>query len=35
VVEVLIEVPVMLRLVKICLKTTHWFSRKGTVQKME
>jgi len=22
---VLIEVPVMLMLVKICLKTTHWF----------
>jgi len=29
VVGVLIEVPVMLMLVKICLKTTHWFSRKG------
>jgi ACR3 family arsenite transporter len=28
VVGVLIEVPVMLMLVKICLKTTHWFSRK-------
>jgi len=27
VVGVLIEVPVMLMLVKICLKTTHWFSR--------
>jgi ACR3 family arsenite transporter len=25
VVGVLIEVPVMLMLVKICLKTTHWF----------
>jgi ACR3 family arsenite transporter len=24
-VGVLIEVPVMLMLVKICLKTTHWF----------
>ena len=31
VVGVLIEVPVMLMLVKICLKTTHWFSPKGTV----
>ncbi|MFO7785444.1 MAG: ACR3 family arsenite efflux transporter [Thermodesulfobacteriota bacterium] len=29
VVGVLIEVPVMLMLVKICLKTTHWFSRKA------
>ena len=28
VVGVLIEVPVMLMLVKICLKTTHWFSPK-------
>ena len=28
VVGVLIEVPVMLMLVKICLKTTHWFSRE-------
>ncbi len=28
VVGVLIEVPVMLMLVKICLRTTHWFSRK-------
>jgi ACR3 family arsenite transporter len=27
VVGVLIEVPVMLMLVKICLKTTHWFQR--------
>ncbi|MFO7557806.1 MAG: ACR3 family arsenite efflux transporter [Desulfobacterales bacterium] len=27
VVGVLIEVPVMLMLVKICLKTTHWFDR--------
>jgi ACR3 family arsenite transporter len=26
-VGVLIEVPVMLMLVKICLKTTHWFQR--------
>jgi arsenite transporter len=26
VVGVLIEVPVMLMLVKICLKTDHWFS---------
>jgi ACR3 family arsenite transporter len=26
VVGVLIEVPVMLMLVKICLKTTHWFN---------
>ena len=29
VVGVLIEVPVMLMLVKICLKTTHWFSPCG------
>ena len=29
VVGVLIEVPVMLMLVKICLKTTHWFSRES------
>jgi len=29
VVGVLIEVPVMLMLVKICLKTDHWFSRKA------
>ncbi len=28
VVGVLIEVPVMLMLVKICLRTTHWFTRK-------
>jgi len=28
VVGVLIEVPVMLMLVKICLNTTHWFSRE-------
>ena len=28
VVGVLIEVPVMLMLVKICLKTTHWFPRE-------
>lgn len=28
VVGVLIEVPVMLMLVKICLKTTHWFQQK-------
>lgn len=28
VVGVLIEVPVMLMLVKICLRTTHWFPRK-------
>jgi len=32
VVGVLIEVPVMLMLVKICLKTTHWFSPKGPVR---
>ena len=32
VVGVLIEVPVMLMLVKICLKTTHWFSPKGLVR---
>ncbi len=29
VVGVLIEVPLMLMLVKICLKTQHWFSREG------
>ena len=29
VVGVLIEVPVMLMLVKICLKTRHWFEKKG------
>ncbi len=29
VVGVLIEVPVMLMLVKICLKTDHWFSSKA------
>lgn len=29
VVGVLIEVPVMLMLVRICLKTTHWFSPKA------
>jgi ACR3 family arsenite transporter len=29
VVGVLIEVPVMLMLVKICLKTTHWFPQKS------
>ena len=28
VVGVLIEVPVMLMLVKICLKTQHWFNRR-------
>jgi ACR3 family arsenite transporter len=28
VVGVLIEVPVMLMLVKICLKTSHWFRRE-------
>jgi ACR3 family arsenite transporter len=27
VVGVLIEVPVMLMLVKICLRTQHWFQR--------
>jgi ACR3 family arsenite transporter len=32
VVGVLIEVPVMLILVGICLKTRHWFSRKGSPQ---
>jgi ACR3 family arsenite transporter len=31
VVGVLIEVPVMLMLVKICLKTTNWFPRKAEV----
>jgi ACR3 family arsenite transporter len=31
VVGVLIEVPVMLMLVKICLRTTHWFTRKKSV----
>jgi ACR3 family arsenite transporter len=30
VVGVLIEVPVMLMLVKICLKTQHWFARAGS-----
>jgi len=30
VVGVLIEVPVMLMLVKICLRTTHWFALPGT-----
>ncbi|KXB00503.1 hypothetical protein AKJ48_01300 [candidate division MSBL1 archaeon SCGC-AAA261O19] len=29
VVGVLIEVPIMLTLVKICLRTQHWFPRKG------
>ncbi|MBU4425707.1 MAG: ACR3 family arsenite efflux transporter [Proteobacteria bacterium] len=32
VVGVLIEVPVMLMLVKICLNSTHWFSRKVPVR---
>ena len=32
VVGVLIEVPVMLMLVKICLNTTRWFSHKAPVQ---
>ncbi len=31
VVGVLIEVPVMLMLVKICLGTTHWFPRKKPI----
>jgi ACR3 family arsenite transporter len=31
VVGVLIEVPVMLMLVKICLNTTHWFSHRAPV----
>ena len=31
VVGVLIEVPVMLMLVNICLKTTHWFKNQGEV----
>ncbi|MBW1736849.1 MAG: ACR3 family arsenite efflux transporter [Deltaproteobacteria bacterium] len=35
VVGVLIEVPVMLMLVKICLKTTHWFSRKGQQNRLK
>jgi len=35
VVGVLIEVPVMLMLVKICLKTTHWFSRPALVSKWD
>jgi ACR3 family arsenite transporter len=30
--EVLVEVPVMLMRVKICLKTTDWFPRKVSVQ---
>ena len=32
VVGVLIEVPVMLMLVKICLKTTHWFAAPGSTK---
>jgi ACR3 family arsenite efflux pump ArsB len=28
VVRLIIEVPVMLMLVKICLKTAHWFPQK-------
>jgi ACR3 family arsenite transporter len=32
VVGVLIEVPVMLMLVKICLRTTRWFSKEGGAQ---
>ena len=32
VVGVLIEVPVMLMLVKICLRTQHWFVREGALQ---
>ena len=32
VVGVLIEVPAMLMLVKICLKTTHWFSHRVPVR---
>jgi len=31
-VGVLIEVPVMLMLVKICRKTGHWFTRDGSRQ---
>jgi ACR3 family arsenite transporter len=31
VVGVLIEVPVMLMLVKICLSTTHWFKNEGEI----
>ncbi|NOY82455.1 MAG: ACR3 family arsenite efflux transporter [Kiritimatiellaeota bacterium] len=31
VVGVLIEVPVMLMLVRICLRTQHWFAHRGTV----
>jgi ACR3 family arsenite transporter len=31
VVGVLIEVPVMLMLVRICLRTTHWFPRSGSI----
>lgn len=34
VVGVLIEVPVMLMLVKICLRTTHWFESKKTSQNL-
>jgi ACR3 family arsenite efflux pump ArsB len=30
-VGVLIEVPLMLMLVKICLKTTHWFKSAESV----
>ncbi len=35
VVGVLIEVPVMLTLVKICLKTQHWFPAKGVGIKVD
>jgi len=35
VVGVLIEVPVMLMLVKICLKTTHWFKAIETETGLE
>ena len=31
VVGVLIEVPVMLMLVKICLRTQHWFDSRAVV----
>ena len=32
---VLIEVPVMLKLVKICLKTTHWFRQSEIITAAE
>lgn len=34
VVGVLIEVPIMLLLVKICISTQHWFPRRAAVSRM-